>query len=194
MPFVGSKGGVVRVVTSFDRPNLFYSAIDRSEPRVLVLENLAAEQRLGKGESTIVYALTRKETERIAGKIIAAGMPTSKVGVYHAGLKDEEREDVHDKFLCDKLLVVVATTAFGMGIDKPDVRHVIHWGAPKTIESYYQQSGRAGRDGEASRCTLVHSGADFAMGSYYEKSEGGDNLISEVGREALHTGIAQGSR
>jgi ATP-dependent DNA helicase RecQ len=98
---------------------------------------------------------------------------------------------VHNDFLNDKINIVVATTAFGMGIDKPNIRHVVHWGAPKTLESYYQQSGRAGRDGMESRCTLIHSGQDFVLGSFYEKSAHDGQLISQVARDALHEGLSK---
>ena len=101
---------------------------------------------------------------------------------------------VHNDFLNDKVNIVVATTAFGMGIDKPNIRHVVHWGAPKTLESYYQQSGRAGRDGIESRCTLIHSGQDFVLASFYEKSTHDGQLLPQVARNALHEGLSKMKR
>jgi ATP-dependent DNA helicase RecQ len=151
------RGGHVSVISTFDRPNLYYSAVERSsEEAEEVLRQLVWQSNSEDSKPSIVYVLTQKEAEKMADKLILMGASSTRVGFYHAGLSDKKRMDVHNDFLNDKINIVVATTAFGMGIDKPNIRHVVHWGAPKTLESYYQQTGRAGRDGISSFCTLIH--------------------------------------
>jgi len=127
-------------VAGFDRPNIRYTVAEkRSAPQQL--ERFIAERP---GDAGIVYCLSRKRVEQVAGKLRAAGVSAA---AYHAGLPAPERTRVQDAFLRDEVHVVVATVAFGMGIDKPDVRFVVHYDMPKNIEGYYQETGRAGRDG-----------------------------------------------
>ncbi|HSK46391.1 MAG TPA: RecQ family ATP-dependent DNA helicase, partial [Coriobacteriia bacterium] len=124
----------------FDRPNIRYTLVDKTNGAI----QLKAFIGQHKGESGIVYCLTRKRVEEVAKKLRADGV---KASAYHAGLPAPERTRVQDAFLRDDIEVVVATVAFGMGIDKPDVRFVVHYDCPKNIEGYYQETGRAGRDG-----------------------------------------------
>ena len=150
----------------FDRPNIRYTVSEkRSAPA-----QLAAFVSARPGDSGIVYCLSRKRVEEVAGKLRAAGV---EAAAYHAGLSAAERTRVQDAFLADEVRVVVATVAFGMGIDKPDVRFVVHYDMPKNIEGYYQETGRAGRDGAPAEAlclfglqdvvtarSLIESGAD----------------------------------
>lgn len=143
-----------RLYLGVDRPNLVYTASP-----VKTFHVLESEVRAASGGSAIVYVSTTRETEELADKLEKAlGHP---VGAYHAKMDKERREEVHHAFVRDELTTVVATLAFGMGIDKPDVRLVVHYGACKTLESYYQQAGRAGRDGDPARCILLHAAADW---------------------------------
>ena len=137
-----------------DRPNLTYRVQPRSE---LLRQTLAVIER-HRNEAGIVYAISRKDVEQLAAELAAAGV---KADAYHAGLAPDVRARVQDRFLNEELDVVVATVAFGMGIDRTDVRFVLHAALPKGLEQYSQETGRAGRDGLAAECVLLHSGADF---------------------------------
>lgn len=146
----------LHVRSSFDRPNIRYTLIDKQRP----YEQLSTFLASRKEESGIVYALSRKRVEEIAAKLQADGY---RAASYHAGLDAETRRRVQDEFLRDDLLIVVATVAFGMGIDKPNVRFVVHYDLPKNIESYYQETGRAGRDGLPSEALLLFGYGDVAI-------------------------------
>jgi len=140
-------------VASFDRPNIRYTVLEKHRPMDQLTRFLKTQGR----ESGIVYALSRKRTEEIATHLEVAGFP---VAAYHAGLQGDVRQDVQERFLRDELRIVVATVAFGMGIDKPNVRFVVHYDLPRHIEGYYQETGRAGRDGLASEALLLYGAQD----------------------------------
>jgi ATP-dependent DNA helicase RecQ len=145
-----------RYISSFDRPNIRYTVLEKHRPKEQLSRFLTTQGQ----ESGIVYALSRKRTEEIAGHLALAG---HQAAAYHAGLPAAVREDVQERFLRDDLHIVVATVAFGMGIDKPDVRFVVHHDMPKHIEGYYQETGRAGRDGLAAEALLLYGAQDVVM-------------------------------
>ena len=144
----------VQLVGSFDRPNLTYRVLARSGLKQQLSVVLARHQ----GEAGIIYCTSRKEVDALAGWLTGEGV---RALPYHAGLNDETRHRNQDAFLNEEIDVVVATVAFGMGIDRSDVRFVVHAGAPRSLEHYQQESGRAGRDGLDAECVLIYSGADF---------------------------------
>ncbi len=143
-------------ITGFDRPNIRYTVVEKREPLHQLLQFLAGHE----GESGIVYCLSRKRTEEVADKLRAHGV---NAAAYHAGLPADERRRVQDAFARDDVHVVVATVAFGMGIDKSDVRFVVHHDLPKTVESYYQETGRSGRDGLPAEALLLFGLGDAAV-------------------------------
>ena len=148
-------GEPVRVVTGFDRPNLFFD-VRRPRKKLPELLSLLAERR---GRSGIVYCATRSNVERVWAELNRQGFSAAR---YHAGLDEEERRESQEDFQYDRRQIMVATNAFGMGIDKSNVSFVIHYNMPKNLESYYQEAGRAGRDGEAADCVLLYGAGDVA--------------------------------
>lgn len=142
------------IVTGFDRPNLRFDVLRPKDKRTALLQ-LLSERR---DKSGIVYCATRKTVEQVCGLLQEAGFAATR---YHAGLDADERKENQEAFICDRSPVMAATNAFGMGIDKSNVRYVIHHNMPESIEAYYQEAGRAGRDGEPSRCTLLWNESDI---------------------------------
>ncbi len=159
---------------SFNRPNLTYRVIPKSDPEKQVLNFIKSR----KDESGIIYCQSRQRTETIAAVLNAQGV---KAQPYHAGLSNEERSRNQDLFLRDEVQVICATIAFGMGIHKSNVRFVIHYDLPKNIEGYYQETGRAGRDGLASECLLLYQAGDAAKQFWFiaEKTQPGERQIAE---------------
>jgi ATP-dependent DNA helicase RecQ len=146
-------GHARRHITGFDRPNIRYTVLEKHKP----FDQLLAFLQRRRGEAGIVYTLSRRKAEEVSEKLQLQGI---EAAAYHAGLPGEQRRQVQEKFLRDELQVVVATVAFGMGIDKPNVRFVVHYDLPKHIEGYYQETGRAGRDGLASEALLLYGAQD----------------------------------
>ena len=146
-------------VTGFDRPNLSFSVI-RTPKR---MDYVVHYVRQHTNENGIVYCATRKDVDRVYENLTRAGI---KVGHYHGGLSDEVRREMQNAYADDKLQVMVATNAFGMGIDKSNVRYVLHYQMPRNMESYYQEAGRAGRDGAPAECILLYSGQDVQVHKY----------------------------
>ena len=146
-------------VTGFDRPNLSFSVI-RTPKR---MDYVVHYVRQHANENGIIYCATRKDVDRVYENLTRAGI---KVGHYHGGLSDEVRREMQNAYADDKLQVMVATNAFGMGIDKSNVRFVLHYQMPRNMESYYQEAGRAGRDGAPAECILLYSGQDVQVHKY----------------------------
>ena len=168
-------------VASFDRPNLTYRVVPKSSPYDQLLEFLQSRPN----DSGIVYCASRKTADSVAAKLNADGIPAKP---YHAGLEAKERAQNQEMFLRDDVRVVSATIAFGMGINKPNVRFVVHYDLPKNIESYYQETGRAGRDGLPSDCVLLFSAGDVVKQTRFieEKSESEARIAREQLRQMVH--------
>ena len=174
-----------RFISSFNRPNLTYKVV----PKRRSFQRLAALLRDLRDGSAIIYRFSRKDTEELASQLSGAGFEALP---YHAGLEDDVRRQTQERFISGEVPIIVATIAFGMGVDKPDIRLVVHYDLPKTIEGYYQETGRAGRDGLPSDCVLFFTLADKSKQEYFIRQIE-DASERDAARERLARMVEYGS-
>ena len=167
-----------RVVTGFNRPNLYFGVSIPKDKKQALRQYLSVHAT----ESGIVYCATRKGVEEVHEMLLKEGYPVTR---YHAGLEDVERRRNQDDFIYDRKPVMVATNAFGMGIDKSNVRYVVHYNMPKNLESYYQEAGRAGRDGEPAECILLFGKKDVITNEYFIEQDRENDELTETELEIV---------
>lgn len=166
------------VSTGYDRPNLFLS-VQSPKDKYATMKNFVERHP---GQCGIIYCLTRKMVEEVCGRLHKEGFSATR---YHAGLSDAERRTNQDDFIYDKSLIMVATNAFGMGIDKSNVRYVIHYNMPKNLESYYQEVGRCSRDGEPGECLLLYGGQDVITNQMFIDSNQDNQELDPITRKLV---------
>jgi len=167
----------LNLTTGFDRPNLYFG-VEKPKNKSAYFHQMITERS---GMCGIVYCSTRRAVDTLCAELRRRGVSAAR---YHAGLEDLERRVNQDNFIQNDITVMVATNAFGMGIDKPDVRYVIHYNMPKNLESYYQEAGRAGRDGKPSDCILLFSEMDIKTAEHFIEDSGSNDALSD--REKRH--------